>query len=72
MELFTDIKNRVIKGEMVDCSLEWDNEIMVWSHIKFGHRTFNLEINGKVVKSTKTWKPIQNKLQTLIAENNNN
>jgi len=67
-ERFLEIKRRAIEGEMVDCSLDWDSEILVWSHIKWGHRVFNLEIDGAVVKSTKTWLPIEKKLGQLLEE----
>lgn len=64
--IFSELKTRVLSGESVDCSTNFDEEIFVWSHNKWGHTTFCLELNGVVIKSTKTWSPIVNKLTLLI------
>ena len=63
---FSELKTRVLSGESVDCSTNFEQELFVWSHNKCGHTTFCLELDGVVIKSTKTWSPIVNKLIFLI------
>ena len=65
-ERFSEIKKRASAGEIVDCSVDFDEAIFIWSHKKWGDRYFVLELNGKVIKSAKTWKTILNKLDTFI------
>ena len=65
-ERFSEIKRRAIAGEMVDCAVDFDVAIFIWSHKKWGDRQFVLDLNGKVIKTAKTWKTIEKKLDTLI------
>lgn len=65
-ERFPEIKRRAIAGEVVDCAVDFDVAIFIWSHKKWGERYFVLELNGKVIKTAKTWKTILKKLHTLI------
>lgn len=65
-ERFSEIKRRAIAGEVVDCAVDFDVAIFIWSHKAWGDRQFVLELNGKVIKTAKTWKTIENKLNTLI------
>tara|TARA_R100000479_G_C6337916_1_gene184122 strand:- start:476 stop:694 length:219 start_codon:yes stop_codon:yes gene_type:complete len=63
---FTEIKKRALSGECVDCSTNLNDEVFVWVHNKWGNTNFCLELNGVVIKSSKTWTPIVNKLISLI------
>jgi hypothetical protein len=59
------IKERLKNGE----SVELDNtksSFSVWHNEKWGH--FCLQMNAKVIKATKTLKPILNKLEKEGAE----
>lgn len=63
------MKNRLLNGEMIELSNDIDL-ICVWFQKKTNN--FCLMLNAKVIKATKTWKPIQNKLNefnNLIEKN---
>ncbi len=53
------MKNRLLNGEMVELSNQEDL-ITLWFQKKTNN--FYLMLNEKVIKATKTWKPIQKKL----------
>lgn len=56
------MKKRLLNGETIE--LENDNDMVsIW----FNDRTscFCLMLNAKVVKATKTWKPIQDKIDSI-------
>jgi len=67
--ILSNIKEKALKGEIVDCDFDFDNDVNVWFHKKWGHPEFVLELNGKVIKSCKTWNPIAKKLLSLINPN---
>ena len=56
------MNNRLLNGETIELTNGFDS-IAVW----FQPRTnkFCLELNGEVIKSTKTWKPIEAKLESI-------
>ena len=55
------MKNRIQQGEMIELINE-ENEITLFK----GHQNrFCLMLNGKVIKSTIGWKPIEDKLNTF-------
>jgi hypothetical protein len=56
------MKNRLLKGESILLENDFD-VVSIWFNKKSNN--FCLMMNGKVVKSTKTWKPIENKLKTI-------
>jgi len=57
------MKNRLLKGELIELSDLAGNSIAIWFQEKTNN--FCLELNAKVIKATKTWKPIQDKLDTF-------
>lgn len=57
------MKKRLLNGEEITFVDVDDNMIRVWFQPKTNH--FCLELNCKVVKATKTWQPIKNKLETF-------
>lgn len=65
-ELLINIKEKALKGQIVDCDFDFENDINVWFHKKLGHPQFVLELNGVVIKSCKSWNPIAKKLLLLI------
>lgn len=56
------MKNRLLNGEMIELTNGFDS-ISIWFQEKTNN--FCLELNAKVIKATKTWKPIKNKLEQL-------
>jgi hypothetical protein len=56
------MKNRLLKGEMIELINEVDF-VSLWFQEKTNN--FCLMLNSKVVKATKTWKPIENKLKII-------
>jgi len=56
------LKQRLLKGETVQLENE-ENSAAVWYQSKT--TSFVLELNGKVIKATKTWPPIAAKLNNL-------
>ena len=56
------MKNRLLNGEMIELTNESDS-IAIWFQEKTNN--FCLELNAKVIKATKTWKPIESKLKQL-------
>ncbi|MFT6125856.1 MAG: hypothetical protein ACJAVA_000298 [Flavobacteriaceae bacterium] len=56
------MKNRLLNGEMVELTNEVDS-VSLWFQEKTNN--FCLMLNAKVVKATKTWKPIENKLKKI-------
>lgn len=69
MELLNNIKERALKGEIVNCDFDFENDVNIWFHKKLGYPQFVLELNGKIVKSCKSWNPIAKKLLTLVNPN---
>lgn len=67
--ILSNIKEKALKGEIVDCDFDFENDVNVWFHKKWGHPEFVLQLNGKVIKSCKTWNPIAKKLLSLINPN---
>jgi len=56
------MKNRLLNGEMIELTNEVDS-VSLWFQEKTNN--FCLMLNAKVVKATKTWKPIENKLKII-------
>jgi len=56
------MKNRLLNGEMIELTNEFDS-VTLWFQEKTNN--FCLMLNSKVIKSTKTWKPIESKLDTI-------
>jgi len=56
------MKNRLLNGELIELTNEFDS-VAIWFQPKTNN--FCLELNSKVVKSTKTFKPIENKLNSI-------
>lgn len=57
-----EFKNRLLDGELISL-FSGDDMISLF----LGRQgVFCLELNAKVILATKTWKPIQNKLNTFI------
>ena len=56
------MKDRLLNGETIELINENEDLILVWLNERV---TFCLELNGKVIKATKTFKPIQDKLKQL-------
>ena len=56
------MKNRILNGEMIELTNGFDS-VAIWFQEKTNN--FCLELNAKVIKATKTWKPIQSKLNII-------
>ena len=56
------MKNRLLNGEMIELTNGFDS-VAIWFQEKTNN--FCLELNAKVVKSSKTWKPIESKLKCI-------
>jgi hypothetical protein len=56
------MKKRLLNGEMIDLTNEIDS-VTIWFQSKTNN--FCLMLNAKVVKATKTWNPIQEKLENI-------
>jgi hypothetical protein len=56
------MKQRLLNGEMIELENE-SNSVFLWFNQKTSN--FVLELNAKVIKATKTWKPIELKLQSI-------
>lgn len=56
------MENRLLDGEVIELANDSDSVT-----VKFQERTnnFSIMLNGKVIKATKTWKPIEDKLKTF-------
>lgn len=54
------MKSRILKGETISLFDIDDNMISVWFQPKTNN--FCLELNARVIKATKTFKPIQDRL----------
>ena len=54
------MKKRLVNGEMIELT-NGDDSIILWFQQKTNN--FCLMLNAKVIKATKTWKPIENKLK---------
>lgn len=59
------MKNKVLNGEMIELTNNNEDSIAIWFQEKTNN--FCLMLNGVVIKATRTWKPIKNKLLTLEA-----
>jgi len=57
------MKTRLLKGEIIELSDINGNYVAIWFQEKTNN--FCLELNAKVIKATKTWSPIQNKLDSF-------
>ena len=60
------MENRLLNGEMIELTNDIDS-VTVWFQEKTNN--FCLMLNAKVIKATKTWKPIENKLKTIKSLN---
>lgn len=58
------MKTKLLNGETLEFTNENQDEILVWFNAKWN--TFNLMLNAKVIKATKTFKPIETKLKDLL------
>ena len=58
------MKSKILEGETLEFTNKNQDEILIWFNFKW--RTFNLMLNSKVVKSTKSLNPIQTKLKELL------
>jgi len=56
------MKTRLLNGEMIELTNEVDS-VSLWFQEKTNN--FCLMLNAKVVKTTKTWKPIESKLKSI-------
>jgi len=56
------MKKRLLNGEMIEL-LNGRDSVLIWFQEKTNY--FCLMLNCKVIKSTKTWKPIETKLQSI-------
>ena len=56
------MKNRLLNSEMIELENEHDS-VTVW--FKDKTNMFCLMLNAKVIKVTRTWKPIQTKLDSI-------
>ncbi len=54
------MKTRLLNGEMINLT-DFENCISLWFNDRTKH--FCLELNAKVIKATKTFKPIEKKLK---------
>lgn len=57
------MESRIKKGEPIELIDDKGNHILLWFQSKTSR--FYLMLNSKVIKSTRTWKPIENRLQQL-------
>mgnify|MGYP000898908716 FL=1 len=57
------MKDKLLNGETLEFTNKNQDEILVWFNVKWS--TFNLMLNAKVIKATKTFKPIETKLRNL-------
>jgi hypothetical protein len=58
------MKDKLKNGETLEFTNERDDLILVWFNSKWS--TFCLELNAKVIKATKTFKPVEDKLNFLL------
>jgi hypothetical protein len=56
------MKTRLLNGEMIELTNEVDS-VSLWFQEKTNN--FCLMLNAKVIKATKTWKPIETKLKSI-------
>ena len=56
------MKQRLLKGEMIELTNGIDSVAIWFQEIT---NNFCLELNSKVIKATKTWKPIETKLESI-------
>ena len=56
------MKTRLLNGEMIELTNEFDS-VTIWFQKKTNN--FCLMLNAKVIKATKTWKPIESKLESI-------
>ena len=54
------MKKRLLKGELIELT-NGSDAIAIWFQKRTGN--FCLELNAKVIKATKTWAPIERKLE---------
>ena len=58
------MKTKLLNKETLELTNANHDEIIIWFNDRFN--TFNLMLNAKVIKCTKTFKPIENKLKELL------
>ena len=61
-DINNNMENRLLNGEMIDFENE-TNTASVWFNKQ--NNRFCLELNAKVIKATKSFKPIENKLKMI-------
>lgn len=59
------IKSNILDGKTIEIHSEYDI-VRVWFHKKWGFNQFILEVNEKIIKSTKTFNPIAKKLNEIL------
>lgn len=68
---FIGLKTRVLSGQKIDCSTDFDNTVFVFIDNKSNNTNFLIELNGKIIKTCQTWTPIVKRLLTLMDKNFN-
>ena len=66
---FIGLKTRVLSGEKIDCSTDFNNTVFVFIDNKSNNNQFLIELNGKIIKTCQDWTPIVKRLLTLIDKN---
>ena len=56
------MKTRLLNGEIIELTNDTDS-VTLWFQEKT--KRFCLMLNAKVIKATKTWKPISDKLKSI-------
>ena len=56
------MEQRLLNVEMIDLTSD-ENSVSLWFQTKTNH--FVLMLNAKVIKATKTWSPIETKLNGI-------
>ena len=56
------MKNRLLNGETIELTNDFDS-VSLWFQKQTNN--FCLMLNSKVIKATKTWMPIENKLESI-------
>ena len=68
---FIGLKKRVLSGQKIDCSTDFDNIVFVSMNNKSNNNEFLIELNRKIITTDKTWTSIVKQLLILIDKNFN-
>ncbi len=68
-DLLIHIKERAESGESVNCSVDFENEVHVWSYFISGQRVYVLTKNGENIKSSRRWYTIARELLIYVDKN---